>query len=201
MPELTGIADYCYHRPVMLRLFLFAAAATLAAAVVLTRTAPSQAHNWDNCGNGLTASYIGGSSLITWPSTWMNEWQTALENARVEFNVSHFVYYRGAGETTWADLGSPDTSIAGLARITSEDCNGTALIYSVDLFINTPHFQASPHTVGQRQCTAIHEMGHLVGLNHNDLVSIETTPHEHRCHYWEVKKLQSHDISDINYRY
>ncbi|MDQ3822931.1 MAG: hypothetical protein M3321_06800 [Actinomycetota bacterium] len=44
-------------------------------------------------------------------------------------------------------------------------------------------------------------MGHAVGLDHNSTTSIMHIPHSQRCHSWEIKKLQAHDLSDIDYRY
>jgi hypothetical protein len=185
---------------VVRRALVIAALSAVAILATFVLVLPAGAHNWDFCGNGNTTKFYRSYTYETWPSTWQSEWQTALENARIEFNAAHFTYYKGAG-LNWANLNSSDTTLAGDMAIRSWACGGTNLIYDASLYINVPHFQASPHTIGQRQCTVIHEMGHVVGLEHNDITSIENIPHSHRCHYWEIKKLQPHDISDINFRY
>ena len=182
------------------RALVIVAFSAIGVLVTFVAAAPAGAHNWDFCGDGNLTKFYRSYTYETWPNTWNSEWQTALGNARVEFNVSHFKYYKGSG-LNWANLNSSDTSVAGQTTIRAFTCGGTNLIYDVSLYINVPHFQASPHTIGQRQCTAIHEMGHAVGLDHNDLASIVNIPHSHRCHYWEIKTLQPHDTSDINYRY
>lgn len=171
--------------------------------MVLLLAVPSVSlgHNQDWCGNTNLTKYYRSFENITWSNTWSSSWQTAFENARVEFNASQFTWFRGGPPIGWQNLNSSDTTIAGGTIYRRVTCGAPNLIQEADLYVNVPHFQASPHTTGQRHCVAIHEMGHVVGLGHNTITSIMNEPHSHRCHYWEIKKLQPHDISDIDFRY
>lgn len=132
---------------------------------------------------------------------------TAITNAQTEFNKSDFKWTRvfdpSVADVTWKDYYNPNTTIAGLSYVIY-DCNTAAPHYiksGYTLGFNIPHFNASGHTIAQKQCTAIHEMGHLAGFDHNTLISIMLNNHTQRCHSSELKMIQPHDFNNINSHY
>jgi hypothetical protein len=175
-------------------------AIVVVAGLQLLLAVPSPAHNWDRCGNGLTTKYYRGFTPEDWPNTWSAVNQNALENARQAFNVSDFQFNRG-GETLWYWIDSVDPPWAGLTTVVAENCSGQSTIIDVNFYLAGQHMTSPFHTMEQRWCTIIHEMGHLTGLGHNSTTSIMNDDHSQRCHSWEIKQIQSHDLPEINSRY
>lgn len=169
---------------------------------LLVLAVPSQAHNWDICGNGLTTKFHQTWAPEDWPATWSNDNQNALLNARSAFNVSDFQWTSG-NHILWFTYDGADPGWAGLTEVLPSwrNCNGQSTILDANLYFSTAHMSNPYHTMQQRWCTFIHEMGHVTGLEHNDTTSIENIPHDHRCHNWEIKQLQAHDLPEINSRY
>jgi hypothetical protein len=99
----------------------------------------------------------------------------------------------------WDNLGDPDFVIAGWAEM-FVSCSTRTFTWGL-LYFNFPHFNQSSHTQDQKQCTAIHEMGHGVGLAYNTLTSIMKGEHTSKCHSTLINTLQSHDTSDLNAKY
>ncbi|MDQ3879999.1 MAG: hypothetical protein M3295_02825 [Chloroflexota bacterium] len=155
----------------------------------------------DWCGDGAAIRWSGTSVGYYYPATWSAATRAAIDNAVFEFNKADFDYFRtsSSAPVQWLDLGSSDTSVAG-ATYLSVNCS-THRIAVASLYFNFPHFTASSHPAARRQCTAIHEMGHGVGFDHNTLTSILYIDHRQRCHSWTITTLRSHDVSDINTRY
>ncbi len=162
----------------------------------------SIAHNWNICGDGIPVRWYGTSTSHWWPTSWDSSYQAAIQQAASNFNTSDFDYYWAASTSAlmiWGDLNYPDTNVAGATSI-YVNC-ATHIIQSGSFYFNFPHFNASPHTVNQKTCTAIHELGHGAGFDHNSLYSILYADHKQRCHSWLITSLQTHDYQDINSRY
>lgn len=156
------------------------------------------AHVWDICGDGHQLRWGGTSTTHWYPSTWDVSYRDAISGAQAGFNGSDFDYFTSTQTSallTWQDLNNPDTNIAGYASIVVF-CN-THNISSGTLYFNFPHFQTA-HTVAEKQCVAIHEMGHGAGFWHNEVISVLRTDHNTQCHVNQWKTLQTHDLNDVN---
>jgi hypothetical protein len=137
---------------------------------------------------------------------WDSDWKTAITNARNSINTTDFDYITpasGPSQANWFDLNSSDTNIAGQAAISYDCAPNPNKLTSLSLYANFPHFSACCYIHGsaQKQCTAIHELGHGVGLEHNSETSIMLTSHITRCHSSLITTVQSHDTFDINLKY
>jgi hypothetical protein len=165
---------------------------------------PTSAHN-EVCSDGIgyrwtgtrVSQNIGGVDTV---------YRNAINAAQSNFNWSDFKYASSttSGTIRWSNLNNPDTTIAG-ATSSTIDC-ATHRITGASMYFNYPHFTASAHDDWARQCTAIHELGHGVGLAHNGLLSTSGTSimygvHQDRCHSYSIVALQPHDTSDINAKY
>ena len=182
----------------MLRRTLAFVAAVIAATALLPQV-PAIAHTWNLCGDGRQVKWPTSTTTVSSPSSWDSSYQQALSGAQGSFNTSHFAYRSATPQTAlayWNDLNNPDTNIAGAASDLVA-CS-THSITVVSLYFNFPHFNATAHSVAQKQCTAIHEMAHGVGFDHNAEFSVLYTDHGQRCHNWLITTLQGHDYSDIN---
>ena len=106
-----------------------------------------------------------------------------------------------SGTVKWASLNSSDTSIAGGAE--SGSCLDDWAFEWANVYINFSHFNAIAHTADQLQCTAVHEAGHVSGLNHrlSSDVSIMNISHNTRCHSFVIKVVQPSDVTDFNHMY
>ena len=163
---------------------------------------PAQAHNWNLCGNGLTTKFHQTWAPENWPDTWSNDNKNALINARNAFNVSDFQWTSG-NHIQWFTYDGADPGWAGLTEVLPswKNCNGQSTILDANLYFSTAHMSNPYHTMNQRWCVFIHEMGHVAGIDHNGVLSTQNVPHDHRCHDWEVKQLQAHELPEINSRY
>jgi hypothetical protein len=157
------------------------------------------------CGDGLPYRW-SGTSMSQNIGGVDTVYRNAITAAQSNFNLSDFKYSSSttSGTIWWSNLNSQDTSTAGATRLTV-DC-GTHRITAANMYFNYPHFAASAHDDWARQCTAIHELGHGVGLAHNSLLSTSGTSimygvHADRCHSYSIVALQPHDTSDINAKY
>lgn len=193
----------------MRRLFLrsFGIIAVVVAVWSLFLGVPSgsevSAHNL-LCNDGQPFRWSGTTATHWWSSAWDVSYRNALSNGTTNFNTSDFSWIWEAdpavADIIWADFNNPDTSIAGAAALTI-DCTSHTILYGT-LYFNFPHFNASFHTQDEKQCSSIHEQGHGVGLDHNNLVSILNPLHSARCHDTPVvKELEAHDTGDINAKY
>jgi hypothetical protein len=165
-------------------------------------TLKAAAHDWNICGDGIPVRWYGTSTSHWWPTSWDSSYQLAIQQAARNFNASDFDYYwaqRTSALMLWGDLNYPDINVAGATSI-YVNCT-THIIQAGSFYFNFPHFNAIPHTVDQKICTAIHELGHGAGFAHNSLYSILYADHGQRCHNWLITNLQSHDYQDINNRY
>lgn len=113
----------------------------------------------------------------------------------------------------WDYGNDPSTSLAGWSDVSwGSDC----LIDAHTNFLNAPHLDTRPDTIGEKQCIAVHELGHSVGLSHSNQTAsiLGLTAHtasesvmrggEHsaRCHVTDPPlRLRSADIADINAKY
>jgi hypothetical protein len=161
------------------------------------------AHN-ELCPDGQPIRWAGTWATHWWPISWDASYQNAIANGTTNFNTSDFDWFWTSDDTTadvvWANYNNPDLTIAG-ANLMFRNCT-THTFYGGVMYFNFPHFNASSHTQGQKQCTSIHEQGHGVGLDHNDVfTSIMKVPHSQRCHVQLIDILYSHDVSDINAKY
>ena len=144
------------------------------------------------------------STVSYWrDSAWDSSYKIAISNAVNSFNNSDFTWSFQLNEeladVTWDNLNDPDFVIAGYSQMFL-NCSTRTFTWGV-LYFNFPHFNWSSHTQDQKQCVAIHEMGHGVGLSHNTLTSIMEADHLSNCHDSLIKALQSHDTSDLNTKY
>lgn len=170
---------------------------------------PASAHNWDRCGDGHATRWPTTSTSRYYSSSWPSSYTAGIRNAESSFNQSDFDYYSASVTSalvTWRDYNSSDTGIAGATYI-SADCSRHT-IGAATLYYNFPHFSDYPHSVNAYTCTAIHEMTHGVGFDHNLLTNSSGAPvsvlyqyHGTRCHNSVVYTMQSHDFYDVNGRY
>lgn len=164
---------------------------------------PAVAHNWDRCGDGSAVRWPSTSTSQYYSSTMPTAYKTAIEAARTNFNVSDFDYYNASVTSAlmaWGDYGSADTNLAGATYI-SVYCPTSRRIDAGNLYFNYAHFNAASHTASQYTCTAVHEMGHGAGFDHNTSFSILYADHSWRCHNQTITTLQTHDTGDINAAY
>lgn len=164
------------------------------------------AHETNACGDGQPTRWRNASTSQGYPSSWPVSYQDAIVGATTQFNTSDFDWFtdsQSSAKAQWGDLNN--TSNTGLAGSMTGpvDCSTNPNYFqAVYLYYNFPHFNASAHTTAQKQCTAIHEMGHGVGLADNTFSpSIMYSNHNTRCHSSLITSLQSHDLSDINGKY
>lgn len=66
-------------------------------------------------------------------------------------------------------------------------------------------YNVGPHdNQRQKNCVAAHEMGHVIGLAHNENTtynSIMYRYHDKRCHTWDLLGPQPHDETDVSQLY
>ena len=148
---------------------------------------------------GLHAAWSSASQTTQRPSTWDSSYTYAIDNSMNHINRNtDFTWNRYDRGTVvvWMAYGSPDKDLAGVAHlaIATSGCQ----ITDATLYFNFAHF-GTAHTVDQKQCTAIHEWGHGMGLMHDftNLV-VMNDDHNYRCHENLVRYLTEADKSDVN---
>lgn len=137
-----------------------------------------------------------------YPNEWNDSNKAGIDRAAANISNNSPYYFTKVSATEaefrWGDYGSSDTSLAGYTDRTIF-CTA-AYIDIIALYYNFAHFQGT-HSGDEKQCIAIHEFGHGMGVEHNSLTSIEYQPHSTRCHSWLIKTLQPHDVGDIDFKY
>ncbi len=152
--------------------------------------------------------WAAAAVTYSYPSGWATSYKNAIDNAAADFrNNTVFDYNRlSSGATApWANWNDPDN--LGLAGVTLLALNHTTCrITDAAFYFNVPHFDPSQggtnHSQDQKQCTAVHEFGHGVGLTHvASGSSVMLADHNARCHNQLIKVLQPEDRNDINSLY
>jgi hypothetical protein len=162
------------------------------------------------CGKAI--KWTGASQTYYHATVWNLAIQNGIENAAASItNGTDFDWTWNSLDhaNTITDLNSGDTSIAGATSYTSVNCTPTpGTISAVLMYFNLPHFNTGHGTLYSAtwqayfECTMIHELGHGLGLAHNNTSpSIMNTSHTTRCHTNLWKTVQAHDVSDINAKY
>lgn len=177
------------------------------AAIALSLVSPAAtvwAHETNACGDGQPTRWQNTSTSMGYPGSWTLSYRNGIIGAQTSFNSSDFDYITDSQSSAlvqWGDLNSPNTNVAGSMTGPVNCSTNPNYFQAVYLYYNFPHFNATNHNTSHKQCVAIHEMGHGVGLAHNELTSINRTNEVTQCHNNSWNTLQSHDVSDINGKY
>jgi len=160
--------------------------------------------NYTNCSAQnptLHLRWSANSQTFSRPDTWAANYRTALANASSNINsTTDFSWIRvsSGAVAPWANWNDPNSP--GLAGVTQSSFNNTTCRFTDQWFyFNFPHTDGD--NVDQRQCTAVHEFGHGLGLNHVSGFRAMNANHTYRCHTNMIKTFQGVDSAEANVLY